>query len=702
MSESPKPLLSATFLGLLLAQFTATFNDQALHIVAIFFASDLLVRLPGASGIDEKAVVAMVTACFILPFLLFSPLAGVLADRFSKRSIIVFWKVIETLIMLLALVALSLPRWFDPEHPAASHWPCVSAGLAVFCVFLMGVHSTFFVPAKYGVMPEILDPSHLSRGNGLLEGTSFMAQIFGTAGGGLLYAIYKSEVSGGRFVAGHEWFIGLLLLALALLGNGAAFLMKRLPAAAPDVPIDWSWWRPLRSNLKLVASSRPLTLAITGIAFAAFLTLFMRQTLLYEAEIKKEVAALEQLQVASAEVVTERQPVQDRTFGQRLHAALDEAEMHVSLLIALVGFGVGLGSLLAGFLSGDRVELGLVPVGGIVLVVLFLVLALARGQETLVTGLLFLIGLSAGLYIVPLYTLMQHRAPRDQKGNVVAASNFVNVAGGVVSVLLFYALTFLLERFFGPTGSFAAVQADPTLRPAYLVELIRSFVIPQWLYALTSLIVVVTAVRLVVLQPDFDVRLREFLRGLIHARPRVSGLHHVPASGFAVLLTDCRSPDEACRLIAVVDRTMWVLGVPESPSGEGHPQGLPFTRHRIRSRPGGGALDLPLSEVRTALSSGELLAVAVDDLDRDLAPILRLVNSAAAGRMNVPILIAAIERDGIEREGLGRDRHDRDGAGREAGGAARRGGGSSRGGCPSIRIEAWSPRVHLAETNSVA
>lgn len=103
-----------------------------------------------------------------------------------------------------------------------------------------------------------------------------------------------------------------------------------------------------------------------------------------------------------------------------------------------------------------------------------------------------------------------------------------------------------------------------------------------------------------------------------------------------------------------------------------------------------------------ALSSGELLAVAVDDLDRDLAPILRLVNSAAAGRMNVPILTAAFERDGIERDGFGRDRPDRDGVGREAGGAVRRGGGSSRGGCPSIRIEAWSPRVHLAETNSVA
>lgn len=233
MSESTKPLLSATFLGLLLAQFTATFNDQALHIVAIFFASDLLVRLPAQSGIDEKSVVALVTACFILPFLIFSPLAGVLADRYSKRSIIVFWKGIETLIMLLALVALSLPQWFDRSDPAANMLPAWSAALAILAVFLMGLHSTFFVPAKYGVMPEILEPSSLSRGNGLLEGTSFMAQIFGTAAGGLLYAVYKSDIAPGSFVPGHEWFIGVLLLGLAILGNGAAFLMRRLPAAAP-------------------------------------------------------------------------------------------------------------------------------------------------------------------------------------------------------------------------------------------------------------------------------------------------------------------------------------------------------------------------------------------------------------------------------------------------------------------------------------
>jgi MFS family permease len=642
---SPKPLFTATFLGLLLAQFTATFNDQALHIVAIFFAGDVLVRLCETPGFDEKSVVALVTACFILPFLLFSPLAGVLSDRFSKRTILVFWKGVETGIMGLALVALALPRWFDPVHPGDGILPVVSAGLVILTVFLMGLHSTFFVPAKYGVMPEILPPSRLSLGNGLLEGTSFMAQIFGTAAGGLLYAVFKSKIVGpGQFEPGHEWFIGLLLLILALVGNGAAFLMQTLPAAAPNLPIDWSWWRPLRANLRLLNNSRPLTLAITGIAFAAFMTLFVRQTLLYDAEIKKEIAAVEQVdftpgaalpvghlatgqRVETGRVETkpgDAKPV-DRVLpaepglGDRALAALDEAEMRVSLLLALIGFGVGLGSLCAGVLSGDRVELGLVPIGGLLLVVLFGLLAVTRGSELAVTVILFLIGLSAGLYIVPLFTLMQHRAPKEQKGNVIAASNFVNVVGGISSVLLFYALTFLLEHFFGVRLSLAAIQADPTLRSEYLRQLHGSFAIPQWLFALTSLVVVVTAVRLTLLQPDFDIRLGEFFRGLVSCRPRVSGLEQIPATGSALLLTDCRTYAEACRLMSAVDRTMRVIGLPAGADDSRLRGLLTLSRGRIATCEPGAGLESQRPVAQAALDEGELLAVVLPDLPQELS-----------------------------------------------------------------------------------
>src|SRR5580765_3141095 len=151
-------LASRTFVGLLLAQFTTTFNDQAIHVVAIFYAVDMLVRYaqPRLIGhsllalIDDKAVVAIVTACFITPFLLFSSYAGPLGDRFSKRSVVVFWKTAEVLMMGLAFLGLCLPHAFGADSPSMPTVAAWSASMVIATVFLMGLHSTFFVPAKLG------------------------------------------------------------------------------------------------------------------------------------------------------------------------------------------------------------------------------------------------------------------------------------------------------------------------------------------------------------------------------------------------------------------------------------------------------------------------------------------------------------------------------------------------------------------------
>ena len=116
----------------------------------------------------------------------------------------------------------------------------ISSVLMVSIVFLMGTHSAFFIPAKYGMMPEILHTSILSRGNGLLEGTSFVANILGTVFGGVLYSAHwvKSHVdsTGTENVLhpGNEWVIGLVLLVLAVVGAVASLLIARIPAAAPD------------------------------------------------------------------------------------------------------------------------------------------------------------------------------------------------------------------------------------------------------------------------------------------------------------------------------------------------------------------------------------------------------------------------------------------------------------------------------------
>jgi len=556
-------LRSRTFIGLLFAQFTATFNDQAIHMVAIFYASDMLVRYLRLQYVDEKAVVSIVTACFITPFLLFSPFGGVLADKFSKRSIIVFWKVAEVLMMLTALVGLSLPHlaeWGWLPMPTAALW---SAILVVSTVFLMGTHSTFFVPAKYGAMPEIMHPTLLSRGNGFLEGTSFTAQIFGTSVGGILYAMLKSDIHNGVLIPGKEWVIGVLLVLLAGAGTCTAFLIDHIPTAAPDRKLTWNWWQPLRENLRILWGSKPLTLAVLGISFAAFMTLFLRQTLLYEGELSKEIRTVRMMvEGDDAQADTEQNAVRGGVGARLIPVSLDSAaqqsELRVALLIALVGFGVGIGSLLAGFLSGTRVELGLVPIGGACLSLLTFLPALLLHHMWMVVVSLFLIGMAAGLYIVPLYTLLQHRAPKQSKGNVIAASNFLNVVGGIAAVLMFYCLTYGLERLFSPTQSLSQAMASHEL-VAYFEQLQGQMRVPRSLFAATAIFTVTVLVLLFLRLPDFFVRTLVWLRSGGRSPIRVEGLDNLPADGPAILVTNCRNLEESLQVLSATDRFTRVI-----------------------------------------------------------------------------------------------------------------------------------------------
>src|SRR5262249_42136710 len=186
-------LKSRTFLCLLLAQFLAAFNDQAIHASAMFFA------INQKTMTADKAITLM-PMLFYTPWAIFCTLAGYLADRFSKRQSLVFWKVAEVGIALIALSGF----WLGSGHGS----PLLGSWIVLSTVFLMGTHSAFFVPAKYGAMPEILQPQLLSKGNGLLESLSFLAVILGTVCGGGLSFWFK----------GHEYAIGLVLVALAMIG----------------------------------------------------------------------------------------------------------------------------------------------------------------------------------------------------------------------------------------------------------------------------------------------------------------------------------------------------------------------------------------------------------------------------------------------------------------------------------------------------
>src|SRR5215813_8310191 len=199
-------------------QFLGAFNDNLYKIIVSFVAIDRV-----ADSGSRSLYLSLIAFLFVLPSALFSAYAGQIADRYSKRNVLVAVKIFEVLVMSLGLGAFFLER--------------IEPMLAI--VFLMGLHATFFSPAKYGILPEMLPDRDLSRSNGLLEMSTFLAIILGTSLGGTLFEASR----------GHLWLIGVLVVVVAVVGTALSFGIPRVPAAAPAQKIDWNPWGEIWSGI---------------------------------------------------------------------------------------------------------------------------------------------------------------------------------------------------------------------------------------------------------------------------------------------------------------------------------------------------------------------------------------------------------------------------------------------------------------------
>jgi len=476
----------------------------------------------------------------------------------------------------------------EGEHPATGAWIVLST------VFLMGTHSAFFVPAKYGVMPEIMQPHLLSRGNGMLESLSFLAVILGTVCGGVMSFIFlRREVN-----------IGLVLLGLAILGVLASLFIRRMPAANPTLRFPPYLFGPLIRNLQTLVWSRTLAFAVIGISFFTFIVAFMRATVYM--------------------------------FGESQNPRWDE--LKTSAIVGTVALGVGLGSPLAGWLSGRKVELGLIPIGAAGMILGCVLAGFTLGYIPGLICCTILIGICTGFYLVPLFTLLQYRAPKSSKGDMIASSNFINVAGAISASLLFWALiasaksTGLVEkvqqtddvatgrlksREFMRGRTVYATIGDVSVgrkpaedesrlnlpehlfgdRPAvvppelhiapdvsvgdavkvshYKLEGVDHYVIrpegkpieahydsrslPRFLFlgaALMTLGVLIVLWRRV---RDLPGRSLTLIRGLVGPRYILEGLSHVPGDGPVILLIDSNQPDALPAIRAAVDRHVTIF-----------------------------------------------------------------------------------------------------------------------------------------------
>jgi acyl-[acyl-carrier-protein]-phospholipid O-acyltransferase / long-chain-fatty-acid--[acyl-carrier-protein] ligase len=419
--------------------------------------------LIGSRGADQAgAVTASIGAAFVLPFLLFSAPAGSLADRFSKYRMIVTVKLIEVAVTILALAAFVL-------H--------LEQGLYLV-VFLMGTHSALFAPAKYGAIPELVHKEQLSHANGLIECCTFLAIVIGT---GLASGI--TEIAGTRV-----WIGGGLCLAIAVAGLFAAWMMGPTSQNDPERRVALLPTGIFRT-ISGIRHDRDLMLAVIGLAW------FML------------VGAFAQLNLIGYGI-------------ERL--GLSETQSGYLFLAAAVGIGVG--SLLAAKLSGRSVEFGIVPIGATGLTLAPILLHVAPANIGTCVAIIVLFGISAGLFSLPLQTFIQLKANSSTRGEVLAASSFVNWVG----ILIASALTWL---FSGPLGLTAA----------------------QGFSVIGVLTLALTALSFRVL-PDFLLRFIALVTMRLCYRIKIIGAENVPADGPALLIPNHVTWVDALLLTATSQR----------------------------------------------------------------------------------------------------------------------------------------------------
>ncbi|UVT21392.1 MAG: MFS transporter [Nitrospira sp.] len=506
--------------ALLLAQFCSAFNDNAWKLMVALLAIRQIAVTVGQTGpAFEAASQTQATIAFVvftLPLMLFSLVAGVFSDRLSKRTVIIAMKVVEVLLMGAGAVVL----WNNP-----------TGGTALLVVLgAMGVHSAILSPAKYGILPELVPYERLSIGNGLLKLWTFVAIIAGTSSGGVLLQYSQTA----------PWQAGLILTVVAAIGAAAAYAIPPVPPARTEggvrmtLAVAWSTMR----------ADRLLSLAIgINVIFWTIASLFGQDMLIY---------------------AKSRLALSDALSG---------------LPMAVLAIGIGLGAVLAGRLSGSKIETGLIPPGAIGLALGLFVLGLIPPSLTWTLVLMGMLGIASGFINVPINALIQWRAPADRRGAVIALGNTF-VFGGILA---------------GSLGAGLLSQLGLSASEILLA---------------CSIFALIGALLVIWLLPDSVVRFVVALLPRIVYRLTVIGLDHVPRQGGALLVPNHVSFIDGFLLIASLDRPVRFV-VDERYAG--HPLFKPFM-NRLRVIPisssGNPRLILrTLRDAGRALDDGELVCI---------------------------------------------------------------------------------------------
>ncbi|MGM3388407.1 MFS transporter [Stutzerimonas stutzeri] len=464
------------FLPFFLTQLSGAFNDNLFKQALI-----LAILYKIGSSADTSLLINLCALLFILPFFLFSALGGQLGEKFAKERLIRAIKAGEIVIMLAGGAGMLLGN----------------LPLLLVVLFCMGTQSALFGPVKYSVLPKLLENHELVGGNALVEMGTFLAILAGTITAGVMMAndAYAQLVAA-----------GVVLVAVA--GYLASRGVPATGASLPSLRLDFNLFRQTGAIMRMGLGQRlSVSRSLVGNSWFWFLgATYLTQIPAYSKDL--------------------------------LHGD----ETVVTLILTVFSVGIALGSLLCERLSGHKVEIGLVPFGSFGLTLFGLLLwwnsggfpqaalphdwlgLLQIGQAWWILLSVLGIGMFGGLYIVPLYALIQSRTAEQERARVVAANNILNALFMVGSALV-----------------------------AILLLSVAGLSIPQ-LFLVASLMNVAVGAYIFSIVPEFSMRFLVWLLGHSMYRVRQRGLEAIPEEGPAVLVCNHVSFVDALLIAGAVRR----------------------------------------------------------------------------------------------------------------------------------------------------
>ncbi len=392
-----------------IAQFMGALNDNIFKFVIAFLLIDIL-GPDHASSIMWKAGLI-----FVIPFLLFSQTAGVLADRFSKQRLLTTLKCIEIVTMLLAMVAFGFK----------SVWASYTL------LFLLSTHSAMFGPSKYAIISELVPQDKVSSANGLITSFTYLAVIFGA-----FLASFITKISNHNFVV-----VASFCLLIAIIGFISTFGIRQTPPQGSPKKLNFFFIREIYATLRSCKDRKHLLVAIFGSAYFLFIGSFVQLNIIPYAL-----------------------------------SALHLSDIAGGYLFLATALGIALGSFIGGKASRKRIELGLSCFSGLLVALSLFLLWVFSAHLTAVVIILICLGIFGGLFIVPFDSFVQLFSPSERRGQIIAANNFLSFCGVLVASLALYFYSEILNL--SPASGFAATGCLTLLLSLLMITRLSDLSLP--------------------------------------------------------------------------------------------------------------------------------------------------------------------------------------------------------------------------------